>query len=1144
MVVRDLLGPAGGEDEELDKDEDHVYQRYLIGMLAPKASEVAAEQMDELAKDEDEDAEDGATETGVPAGNTYFPSSMGISFIADLEAKEIVVECEWGRYLRIKSETQVNKIGNPATVWKREPVKPAAITLPLKEGSLGTIVPHTAHPLVVVQGRIRKTSYGWVVTIFLVNQQEERKGNRDPKDEVWLFQPKLRVRGTNNEPIFVQRKGIKTDLAKMDPLTREEMETMSMVYRHHREFATGHGVSIHATLPEPLAEHATMVETEWAPVGEVPQQTPRSEADDANLNGLTLDMKALSELPKTELLVSLRKIEFAYGIWIQAEKAKIANPAEKLAGHEAAAQRAVDACDRAQRRIKAGIDLIEQDPVAEEAFRFANHAMWLQRVHTIFGRKVRKKELKPSDGTEGVDLPANRSWRLFQLAFILLNLPSTTNLNHPERSHETDAIVDLLWFATGGGKTEAYLGLTAYTLAMRRRQGKIEGRDGDHGVAVLMRYTLRLLTLQQFQRAAALLCACEVIRRGDQAKWGTTPFRLGLWVGRKSTPNTLKDAAESLRQGRVGGRPPMGGTPHQITSCPWCGTEIKEMHLKVYEAPGDIGRCVTYCGDNLGQCEFSEARAPKEGLPVMVVDEDIYRRPPSLLIATVDKFAQMPWKGETQMLFGQVNGNCTRHGFRSPEIEDAGTHQARNGLPRAQTLPHGPLRPPDLIIQDELHLISGPLGSMVALYEAAIDELCTWEVNGRRVRPKVIASTATISRAPDQVQKLFVRKLEVFPPRGTNIQDSFFALQREVGEKYPGRRYLGICAFGRRYPVAIIRTYVAHMAAAQVLYEKYDNLADPWMTLVGYFNSIRELAGTRRLVEDDIRARLRDADQRGLAKRRVRSVEELTSRKSGTDIPKILERLEAKFDQAMEAQRAQERKEGNRASSPTPYDVVLATNMISVGVDVDRLGMMVVAGQPKNTSEYIQATSRVGRSNAGPGLVCTVYNWARPRDLSHYERMEHYHTTFFKHVEALSVTPFSARALDRGLSGVLVALMRLLEERLNANSRAGMLQDGDVLMQQIFGQLIQRAENATQSKLSSERVSNMLEKRRDEWLKRVNSQRDFQLMYQPEGGATVGLLESPSIKDWDMFTCLQSLRDVEGTVDLILDKRATGLTTD
>src|SRR5438445_6289807 len=349
---------------------------------------------------------------------------------------------------------------------------------------------------------------------------------------------------------------------------------------------------------------------------------------------------------------------------------------------------------------------------------------------------------------------------------------------------------------------------------------------------------------------------------------------------------------------------------------------------------------------------------------------------------------------------------------------------------------------------------------MVALYEAAIDELCSWQVNGKHVRAKVIGSTATITRAPDQVRKLFVRRLEVFPPQGTNIQDSFFAIQREIGEEYPGRRYLGLSSFGRRYAVAMIRTYVAHLAAAQVLYDKYDNLADPWMTLAGYFNSIRELAGTRRLVEDDIRARLRDADQRGLAKRRVRAVEELTSRKSGTDIPRILERLESVFDKTSEAQRAADFKDGKRPSSPVPYDVVLATNMISVGVDIERLGLMLVAGQPKNTSEYIQATSRVGRSSDGPGLVSTVFNWARPRDLSHYECFEHYHETFYKHVEALSVTPFSARALDRGLSGVLVALMRLWEERLNANDRAGALQDGDALMPLVFAKLTQRAENS------------------------------------------------------------------------------------
>ena len=1144
MVVRDLLGPAGGPDEELNQYEDHAYQRYLVGMLAPKDKEVDGGELDELATGEGDEGEEGSVESGVPAGSTYFPSSMGLSFVVAAETKEIMVEADWGQYLRIKSTTQQKKDGSPANAWQRTPVIAPAMTLPLKDGGIAPRALHPDHPLVLLQGRIRPTADGWVVTLFMVNQQEERKGRNEPKDEVWLFQPKLRVHGVEDVPIFVQRKNAKADLSRMDPLTREETETLEMLYRHQREFAVGHGISIHATLPEPLAERAVMVETEWVPKFEVPQQTPRSEADDENLAGLTMDMKVLTELPKAGLIASLRHIETAYRVWIKTEETKLQLPPEKLEGHEEAAQRAVKNCRRALERIKEGITLIETNPLAEEAFRFANRAMWQQRIHSTFARSVRKKAMSVEDGVSSLDVAANRSWRLFQMAFVLLNLPSLTDLHHPDRSHETDAVADLLWFATGGGKTEAYLGLTAYTLALRRLQGEIEGRRGDHGIAVLMRYTLRLLTLQQFQRAAALMCACETIRRADLAKWGETPFRLGLWVGNKTTPNSLSSAANSLRQRNVGGKPSSTGTPHQITSCPWCGSAIKEQHLHVYEAPSDIGRCVTYCGDNLGRCEFTERNSPKEGLPVMVVDEEIYRRPPSLLIATVDKFAQMPWNGRTQMLFGKVTEVCDRHGFLSPEVEDGQSHPARNGLPSVKNRPHGFLRPPDLIIQDELHLISGPLGSMVGLYEAAVDELCSWEVDGKKVRPKVVASTATIRRAPAQVQQLFVRKLEVFPPQGTSIRDSFFAIQRPTGEKYPGRRYLGISAFGRRYPVAMIRCYVAHMAAAQFLYDKYDRLADPWMTLTGYFNSIRELAGTRRLVDDDIRARLRDADQRGLAKRRRPLLEELTSRKSGTDIPKILERLEATFDKTLEAQRAADRKAGKPQSSPTPYDVILATNMISVGVDIERLGLMLVAGQPKNTSEYIQATSRVGRSNAGPGLVSTVFNWARPRDLSHYERFEHYHETFYKHVEALSVTPFSARALDRGLTGVLVGMMRLMDDHLNANLKAGEVADADPVWAKVFDVLSKRGGNATHDPAVAARIKDMLDRRRDEWLSRVHNQKDHKLGYKPEGGATVGLLEQASDKDWEMFTCLNSLRDVEGTVDLVLDQNPSGMRTD
>lgn len=1143
MVVMDLLGPAEGPEEELDQREDHAYGRYLVGLLAPMSAVVEGEVMDRLGTDGADDPEVGSTDASTSAKDSFFPSTIGMSFMVEGTEEAIVIESQWGRYRRVRSERQVKKInGEPALIWKREPHEGEPLVLPLKAGLFGPYEPDpTTDPLVVIQGKVRKNDQGWLVTVFLRNtaSKQDRK-----KDEAWVFQPKIRARsaGRPSRPVFLQRHDEQRDFSRMDAITREEAETLEMLYRFRPEFAVGHGCSVHATLPQPDAVRATAVETEFVPQAEVEQQTPPDVDDNPDIAGVVLDMKELSEMPKADLLASLSQLHTAYERWISREALKPTDPTQRLQYHQGAAVSAIANCRRACERLREGIGLIATDAVAEDAFRFANRAMWQQRVRSTYSRKIRKKELQPGAPVDPLDIPKNRSWRVFQLAFVILNLPGLTQLDHEDRTHETDAVADLLWFATGGGKTEAYLGLTAYTLALRRLQGEIEGRRGDHGIAVLMRYTLRLLTLQQFQRAAALICACETIRRADMGKWGAVHFRLGLWVGSKATPNSLKSAAEALRQGATGGRPTVRGTPHQLISCPWCGREIREHHIKVYEGVSEIGRCVTYCSDATGGCDFSEAKSPREGLPVMVVDEEIYRRPPSLLIATVDKFAQMPWKGEVQHLFGQVSGLCERHGFLSPEVakDDTGNHQAYGGQRRVSRQEHAPLRPPDLIIQDELHLISGPLGSMVALYETAVDELCTWEVNGKRVRPKVVSSTATIRRAGDQIKKTFLRKVEVFPPQGTSIDDSFFSLRRHAGEQYPGRRYLGICALGRRYPVAIIRVYTALMGAAQVLYEKYDNLADPWMTLAGYFNSIRELAGTRRLVEDDIRSRLRDADARGLAKRRIRSVEELTSRKSGTDIPGILERLETVFDLAHDARREADRKAGNRPTLP-PYDVMLATNMISVGVDIERLGLMVVAGQPKTTSEYIQASSRVGRSRSGPGLVVTVFNWARPRDLSHYETFEHYHDTFYKHVEALSVTPFSAPALKRGLAGILVGMMRLHDEHLNANEAAGMLSDTDPDMPWIMRRIIDRAEKATGDPNVGVLVRQMLDERRDKWLSLVHNQHDYALGYKDGPGGVIGLLKEAGAGDWEEFTCLNSLRDVEGTVNLILDPNTSGL---
>lgn len=1134
-VRKDLLGPAGGEEEELHQEEDHVYSRYLVGVLAPRQAceqqPIPAGELAELAAGGEDDVEGGKTDASAPMPS-FFPSSMGLSFSVDASTPELLVAANWGRYERVKSEGQVKADGSAALVWKRVPMQGVPWRLRLTDGAFKDYAPCNEQPDVVIEGRARRSPAGWMVTLFLVNHQPEQDRR---KDEAWLFQPELSITSADGRAVFVQRLPGKRNGGTLDPLSRAEQQDLTLRYRYRREFAVGHGVAVSAESADGIA--ATRIGTSFLPQHELKPTTARTVDEAPLLANVALDMKVLAEASKDELIASLRAAEQAYAAWIVEEIGRAES--DDLAEHREAARRAVTNCQRARERLAEGIALLETSDDGLKAFRFANRAMALQRVRSVLSRAVRKKEIPATDDATPFDVPRNRSWRLFQLVFMVMNLPALTRLDHPDRRTSPDAVADLLWFATGGGKTEAYLGLTAYTLAIRRLQGNVAGHDSHNGVAVLMRYTLRLLTLQQFQRAAALICACELLRAEEKSSWGEVPFRLGLWVGSRSTPNWLKDAKDAvqkLQQGQSsGGR----GSPRQLTSCPWCGREIKAVHLRVYEAPSDIGRCVTYCGDDLGSCAFSEARAPREGLPVMVVDEEIYRRPPSLLIATVDKFAQMPWQGQTQMLFGKVTAECQRHGFISPEVDDAESHPAARGFGATRNRTHIPLRPPDLIIQDELHLVSGPLGSMVGLYEAAVDELCTWEVNGVRIRPKVIASTATVRRAPDQVRKLFARGLEVFPPQGTRIEDNFFAVERA---DLPGRRYLGICAFGRRYPAALIRAYVASLGGAQTLYEQHGKAADGWMTTVGYFNSMRELAGTRRLADDDIRARLRDAPRRGLGLRRINAVEELTSRKSGTDIPRILERLEAVFDPAFQEQRKKEFAEGRKSAIPLPFDVVLATNMISVGVDIDRLGLMVVAGQPKNTAEYIQATSRVGRSDAAPGLVLTLFNWARPRDLSHFERFEHYHETLYQHVEALSVTPFAPRALDRGLAGVMVSMLRLEDDHLNGNLSAGQLHPNEKRVPVVIQRLQERVRAAGGEPRLVEHLGREAASKMEHWRSRIRAQNvDHQLAYKKDSDAIVGLLEKPEPGGWQPFTCLNSLRDVEGSVDLLLTAEPGGL---
>lgn len=1096
LIRRDLLGPAGGEREVIT--EQSVRNRYLLGMLAPlKGEDTVEEPTDELADDTEDNAEEGKAEPSTPVQRGTTPSTFGLSFCLELAETTFEAEARWGQYVREPDAEGKN-------VWKRYP-RGGSKSIPLVEGNLREWSPDAESPKVVVKGRVRRRDDHWSVTLFLSNEQEEDR----PRDMYWLFQAALEVRGR-----FARRPG-QGRVSTLDQFSRLEDRTNEMLYRREVEFARGHGISVEWERTEGRSDQAVVIRTAGMPRAVVPT------VEQQNVPNLVTDMKELAEAADGKLAGKLRSLPVAYAQWI-AELETRRNAEADLLDYADASAQVVERAREVLQRLEEGIALLETNADAREAFCFANRAMWQQRVRSVW---IEARKTEPGKQLADADVPKNRSWRAFQLAFILINLPGLTSVDHPDRGVSSYAGADLLWFPTGGGKTEAYLGLAAYTMAIRRLQKNLGGRDGENGVAVLMRYTLRLLTLQQFQRAATLICACEQIRLADKARWGETPFRLGLWVGRKTTPNRTSQSADVVETLRSGRRPVFGGSPHQFPACPWCGAAIEAgQHITVEQYPAGRARTVIFCGDNQGQCEFSRRKSPDEGLPLLVVDEEMYRRPPSMLIATVDKFAQMAWQGPVQTLFGQVTGYCPRHGFRSPDLEDTNSHQASGRFPPVATQPHALLRPPDLIIQDELHLISGPLGSLVGIYEGAVDRLATWEVNGTHVRPKVIASTATVRRAQAQVSALFNRQVRVFPPPGLEAGANFFSRELPVSDQAPGRMYVGACAPGRRLKAALIRVYVAALAAGQTLYEKYGEAADPFLTAVGYFSSLRELGGMRRLVDDDVRSRLTQVDARGLKKRNLRlpmAVEELTSRKSATEIPEVLERMKCAFPPL-----------GQKVSKP-PIDVLLATNMLSVGVDVGRLGLMIVAGQPKSTSEYIQATSRVGR--ASPGLVVTVANWARPRDLSHFESFCHYHATFYRQVEALSVTPYSIGAIDRALTGVLVSAIRQAGADYNRNESAQQMQPANPIVQGALAALpVRAAEAGTDGAELEDFVRGALQQRIDDWRNvAVRLTGGARLGYTASrDGVTRGLLEMPGTKAWTEFTVLNSLRDVEAEASL------------
>lgn len=1138
-VGRDLLGPADGRDEEVPTRPD-IRARYLVGQLVPMGSELDPSEFDELGRVGDKVREDGDTDSDTPQSQSLMPSSIGMTFSVEGGAKTVEVLTRWGHYDRIKSEIELTEAGEGKSVWKRTHIEPAPIHLELLDGQVERVrlwsmddeegQPHSEKRAVFLEGRIRKSEGSWIITLFLVNRDRspdpDERPDKNPRR--WLFQAEIEVRGADGTASFV-RHGVRR-------LEDPEREILQMLYRDEVEFAVGHGIATHATLAAGRRDRATSLSTRWVPWYDVAQtETPTAE-DWPGLAELELDMQLLAELPDDQLFGTLRVLTREYEAWITKQQAQV--DAGELAGHAKAAKSVLGKCTYTLGRLSDGIEVLESDSDALDAFRFANLSMAMQRRRSVYALKRRRGEEVVLDEIE------RPKWRAFQLAFLLLSLPALADPSVRDRVDQRDAVADLIWFPTGGGKTEAYLGVAAFAMAMRRLQGVVEGYDGRYGVAVIMRYTLRLLTVQQFQRATTLICAMELIRRAEPQKWGSEPFRIGLWVGGKSTPNSTEDSERAIKEERGKGFSRGGGSPHQLTNCPWCGEPISPKYGD-YKVDRDLQRTLITCSDKLGECDFTSNKSPNEGIPAVVVDEELYRLLPSLLIGTVDKFAQMPWNGVVQTLFGRVHGRCPRHGFIHPDakIECSGNHNvSRHGLPATKKEPIDRLRPPDLIIQDELHLISGPLGTMVGLYETAVDRLCEWRFRGKTVRAKVIASTATIRKAKEQVHGLFVRRVEVFPPRGLDISDNFFSVMRKVTPDKPGRRYMGICALGKSRPATLIRVYTAFLTAAQKIYNDSGRDADTWMTLLGYFNSLRELGGMRRLVDDDVRTRAyriatdEDLAREELAQRDVRVVNELTSRRVAKDIPKILDDLQLEFDPVKAAEREKARKE-KKPVGPSPYDVMLATNMVSVGVDVGRLGLMVVAGQPKNTAEYIQATSRVGRQT--PGLICTVLNWARPRDLSHYERFEHYHATFYQQVEALSVTPFAPRAIDKGLTGVAVAMLRMDEGTLNPNKGAGDFSLAEPYSPELVQEVADRAWEVSEKPSVRDYVAAQLKGRLDEWARETQKPGRMLGYKKPRStkeGDLAPLLRQPGTDDWTRFTVMNSLREVEPNVGLVLNE--------
>ena len=1092
-----ILYPSGSRQaEEGDQSESEVATPETESAPVPDEGQLSSNEAlrsrGYLQADDSEDYD-------VTLANAFHPSAIGLSFLADPTREPAGVRIELACRGRLGSDEFCEqdaaryrkaklKVGDPGGreseryIWLRTPIRNAQGNRPFvdlaPEDLLGCGVISRSFQLPDAEGlEIVVVSRPWPVerpeaqqrllTVSLVNRLSA--GERE-LDSHCIFQAGLRISGRGDGRWIIPYPERAADDTDDGRLVSEE-SINRLLYREYPTYAIGHGCAADwASNPlDGLGE----IWTDVLPTHETPSTTPDLEilGPDGSLQRLRISMRKLAGLNEADDGSSeLQQLVDAYETWIDSLERGRASAPPVPAALQPTASELIRRCRTCLERIRDGLALLQEEGDlaghVRKAFRLANHAMLIARVRS---NAQLRSPTATADGrlTWSPPIEANQPavaddqdgyWRPFQIAFLLMSLRGICNPEHAGRD-----TVDLIWFPTGGGKTEAYLGLAAFTILFNRLSGRLPG-----GSDVLMRYTLRLLTAQQFQRAALLFCAMEYLRRRDESL-GNRPFRLGLWVGGATTPNKRSDALHAL--GRLE-NDASAENPFILLKCPWCGARLGPNEAAPPHGRrgrrGDAGgipsvtgyyrhgtgseQTVVYrCPDHV--CEFGKALPmgrPRDPLPVAVIDEDLVESPPNLLIGTVDKFAMLAWKPELRRFFG---------------IGPSGDHEGE---------------PPTLVIQDELHLISGPLGTMVGAYETVFERLCRQDGVGS-TRPKIVASTATISHANEQVAHLYARaSVQLFPPSGLEAGDSFFARdEREAdGRPKPGRLYAGVMAPGHvSLQTTQARVFACLMQNAAIM-DTDDAGRDPWWTLLCFFNSLRELGSAATLFVADSRDYLRVIiDRSGIGYDRIRSpfATELTSRIPSHEIPGKLASLELPY-------RTRAARTGEAAGGERPVDVCLASNIIEVGVDIPRLSLMAIVGQPKTTSQYIQVSSRVGRDREKPGLVTILYGQSKPRDRSHYERFRSYHQRLYAQVEPTSVTPFSLPAVDRALHGIVVAAVRQLGrlEHEGVHPDPFPLADGSVMRHLIEDMIRERVDFVTAG-VETDAVMQRLQRRLDEW---------------------------------------------------------------